>query len=201
MVLGVTNVQRAFLELYALLDWITVYHPRMMDTTRIGGASDANVLGVFTTDPVVAEQFHRARLPYWFIRPSSAFHDDYILEVVKPLDPADWLQLDIVEGFPPIKGGPTLEQRIQNIHRGTSTLPWYKNPFASGHTAIEMPALGLGSQAPSMAGPNVAKSSAGGPSRASTVAGSSVGKSSSRKSSARQKPCAAFGLSLMWPKF
>ncbi|KAF8185778.1 hypothetical protein K438DRAFT_1765567 [Mycena galopus ATCC 62051] len=171
MVLGVTNVQRTFLELYGLLDWITVYQPRMTDTSRLGGASNVDVVGVFTMDPVVAEQFHRARLPYWFIRPLSAFHEDNILRVVKPVDPMDWLELAVVEGFSPIKRGPTLEQRIQNIHRGTSMLPWYKNPFASGHTAkaIEMPAPGP-SSAPSAAGPSISKSSAMG------------------KSSRRQKP-------------
>ncbi|KAF7339231.1 hypothetical protein MVEN_02000600 [Mycena venus] len=171
MVLGVTNVQRTFLELYGLLDWITVYQPRMTDTSRLGGASDVDVVGVYTMDPLVAEQFHRVRLPYWFIRPLSAFHKDNILRVVKPLDPVNLLQLAVVEGFPPIKGGPTLEQRIQNIHRGTSTLPWYKNPFASGHAAktIEMPA------------PR--------PSRAPSAAGLSVGKlSATSKSSTQQKP-------------
>ncbi|KAF8164179.1 hypothetical protein K438DRAFT_1984879 [Mycena galopus ATCC 62051] len=159
MVLGVTNVQRTFLELYGLLDWITTYQPRMTDTSRLGGASDVDVIGVLTMDPLVAEQFHRARLPYWFIRPLSAFHEDNILRVVKPLDPAEYLQLAVVDGFSPIQGGPTLEHRIQNLHRGTSTLPWYKNPFASGHTskAIEMPAPGP-STTPSAAGPSVRKS-------------------------------------------
>ncbi|KAF8188611.1 hypothetical protein K438DRAFT_1764349 [Mycena galopus ATCC 62051] len=116
MVLGVTNVQCTFLELYGLLNWITIYQPQMTDTSRLGGASDVDVVGVYTMDPLVVEQFHRARLPYWFIRPLSAFHEDNILRVVKPVDPMNLLQLAVVEGFPPIKGGLTLEQCIQNIH-------------------------------------------------------------------------------------
>ncbi|KAF8147544.1 hypothetical protein K438DRAFT_1944142 [Mycena galopus ATCC 62051] len=157
---GLVTTSAPTAEVYGLLDWITIYQPRMTETSRFGGASDVDVVGVFTMDPLVAEQFHRARLPYWFIRPLSAFHEDNILRVVKPLDPAESLQLAVVQGFSPIKGGPTLEQRIQNLHRGTSTLPWYKNPFASGHTAraIKMPVAGP-SRAPSAAGPSVVKSS------------------------------------------
>ncbi|KAF8144834.1 hypothetical protein K438DRAFT_1992397 [Mycena galopus ATCC 62051] len=160
MVLGVTNVQRTFLELYSLLDWITIYQPRMTDTSRFGGASDVDVVGI-------AVLVHT---------PLSAFHEDNILRVVKPLDPAESLQLAVVEGFSPIQGGPTLEQRIQNLHRGTSMLPWYKNLFASGHTtkAIEMPAAGP-SRAPSAAGPSVKSSIVG-------------GKSSRQKSYDRPRP-------------
>ncbi|KAJ7792292.1 hypothetical protein B0H14DRAFT_3499397 [Mycena olivaceomarginata] len=142
MVLGVTNVQRTYLELTGLLEYLSVYKPRMLDASRLGGLTEANVLGVFTSDPVVAENFHRARLPFWYIRPLSALYRENILKVVVPLDPAQWMELGAVEGFLPIQGGPTLESRIEALHRGTSTLPWYKNPFASGDTAkaIEMSA-------------------------------------------------------------
>ncbi|KAJ7818080.1 hypothetical protein B0H14DRAFT_2601574 [Mycena olivaceomarginata] len=142
MVLGVTNVQRTYLELTGLLEYLSVYKPCMLDASRLGGLTEANVLGVFMSDPIVAENFHRARLPFWYIRPLSALYRENILKVVVPLDPAQWMELGAVEGFLPIQGGSTLESRIEALHRGTSTLPWYKNPFASGDTAkaIEMSA-------------------------------------------------------------
>jgi hypothetical protein len=129
MVLGVTNLQRAYLELSSLLCYLTVYRPRMWDPKHVSGVPDDNTIGVFTSDPVVAENFHRARLPYWLIRPLAAFHRENILRVVEPLDAAEWMELEVVEGFPPIRGGSSLQQRIKALHAGTSALPWYKNLF------------------------------------------------------------------------
>jgi hypothetical protein len=116
MVLGVTNVQRTYLELTGLLEYLLVYKPRMLDTSRLGGLTEANILGVFTSDPVVTENFHRARLPFWYIRPLSTLYRENILRVVVPLDPAQWMELGAVEGFLPIQGGLTLESRIEALH-------------------------------------------------------------------------------------
>ncbi|KAJ7038722.1 hypothetical protein C8F04DRAFT_1255643 [Mycena alexandri] len=135
MVLGVTNVQRTYLELEGLLQYMTIYKPRMEDRNCVGGPPDADTVGVFTSDPTVAEKFHRAKLPFWYMRPLRAFHRENILRVVQPLDPAGSMELEVVEGFAPIIVGPTLQERIGGLHRGTDTLPWYKNPFASGDTA------------------------------------------------------------------
>ncbi|KAF8125850.1 hypothetical protein K438DRAFT_2001910 [Mycena galopus ATCC 62051] len=144
-VLGVTNVQRTFLELYGLLDWITIYQPRMTDTSRFGGASDVDVVGVFTMDPLVAEQFHRARLPYWFIRPLSAFHEDNILRV--------WKDFRLSKEAP--RSNSASKIFIEEPARCLGI-----KIFRIGHTAkaIEMPAAGP-SRAPSAAGPSVVKSS------------------------------------------
>ncbi|KAJ7815896.1 hypothetical protein B0H14DRAFT_3475802 [Mycena olivaceomarginata] len=129
MVLGVTNLQRAYLELSGLLRYLTVYRPRMWDPKHVSSVPDDNTIGVFTSDPVVAENFDRARLPYWLIHPLAAFHRENILRVVEPLDAAEWMELEVVEGFPPIRRGSSLQQRIEALHAGTSALPWYKNPF------------------------------------------------------------------------
>ncbi|KAJ7715623.1 hypothetical protein B0H16DRAFT_1741780 [Mycena metata] len=135
MVLGVTNVQRTYLELEGLLLYMTVYKPRMENLDCEGGPPDTDTVGVFTADPTVAEKFHRARLPFWFIRPIAAFHRVNILRVVQPLDPVGLIELEVVEGFAPITVGLTLQERIFGLHRGTDTLPWYKDPFAPGDTA------------------------------------------------------------------
>jgi hypothetical protein len=135
MVIGVTNVQRAYFELAGLLRYLTVYVPRIEDPTLQGGLPDADVMGAFTSNPTVAENFHRARLPYWFIRPLRAFSTENIFRVVEPLEPAQWIELEAAEGFPPIAVGPTLKERMRGLHKGTDILPWYKDPFASGDTA------------------------------------------------------------------
>ncbi|KAJ7017593.1 hypothetical protein C8F04DRAFT_1200294 [Mycena alexandri] len=135
MVLGVTNVQRTYLELEGLLRYMTVYKPRMEDLDYEGGPPDADTVGAFTADPMVAEKFHRARLPFWFIRPISAFPGVNILRVVQLLDPVGLMELEVVEGFAPITVGLTLQERIFGLHRGTDTLPWYKDPFAPGDAA------------------------------------------------------------------
>ncbi|KAJ6498851.1 hypothetical protein C8R45DRAFT_1093147 [Mycena sanguinolenta] len=129
MVLGITNLQRSYLELAGFLNYMTIYKPRMEDTSLAGGAPDMDVLGVFTSNPVVAEAFHRARLPFWLMRPITSFADKNILRVLTPLDPAEWLELGLVQGFTPIPVDGSLESRIQGVRESTISLPWYKNPF------------------------------------------------------------------------
>ncbi|KAJ7468356.1 hypothetical protein B0H11DRAFT_1921223 [Mycena galericulata] len=171
MVLGVTNVQRTYLELAGLLQYMTVYKPRMEDPTSGGGLPDADTVGVFTSSPIVAENFHRAKLPFWYIRPLRAFSGENILRVVQLLDPAQWMELKAYKGFAPIAVGPTVQERIHGLLQGTKTLPWYKNPFASGDTAKPLVTRS------SVAGPNVTGSSVSGPNPRSVVAGGSREKS------------------------
>ncbi|KAF8135940.1 hypothetical protein K438DRAFT_1997068 [Mycena galopus ATCC 62051] len=143
MLLGVANIQRAYLELHGLLEYMTVYKPWMCCPDRRGGQPDAETgdkIGVFTYDPAVAQLYYRARLPFWFIRPltSETLNDVKILRVVAPHDPGESLELAVVEGFAPIPAGLTLEQRMESLHARTSTLPWYRNPFKLGQTADPM---------------------------------------------------------------
>lgn len=130
MVLGVTGVQRAYLELTGLLRYLSIYKPRMENPDVEAGLPD-DCIGVFTSDPAIAQQFHIARLPYWFIRPLSAFNNEIILSVVPLLDPTTTLVLDAAPGYPSVPVGPDHDQRIRSLHLCTQNVPWYKNPFAS----------------------------------------------------------------------
>ncbi|KAJ7868431.1 hypothetical protein B0H13DRAFT_1635742 [Mycena leptocephala] len=100
MIVEVTCLQRSYLELQGLLTYMTIYKPRMEDPDAELGLPD-DCMGVFTSDPKVAQQFRAARLPYWFLRPLSAFHQENILRVVTPLDPAQFLDLEPAPGIPP----------------------------------------------------------------------------------------------------
>ncbi|KAJ7748451.1 hypothetical protein B0H14DRAFT_3513819 [Mycena olivaceomarginata] len=97
MVLGVTSLQRGWLELTGLLRYLRIYKPRMEDPTAEGGLPD-DCVGVFTSDPTIAQLFRIARLPYFFVRPLNAFKEENILRVVQPLDPTVELVLDAAPG-------------------------------------------------------------------------------------------------------
>ncbi|KAJ6607489.1 hypothetical protein B0H10DRAFT_2227793 [Mycena sp. CBHHK59/15] len=133
MVLGVTNLQRAYLELRGLLSYMTIYKPRMEDPDAVSALPDGCV-GVYTSDPTVAQQFRITRLPYWFIRPMLAFKHENILSIATPLDPAAELQLEPAVGYPVITVGATTEDKMRALHLCTHNTPWYKDPFKSCET-------------------------------------------------------------------
>ncbi|KAJ7872169.1 hypothetical protein B0H14DRAFT_3439116 [Mycena olivaceomarginata] len=114
MVLGVTSLQRGWLELTGLLRYLRIYKPRMEDPTAEGGLPD-DCVGVFTSDPTIAQLFRIARLPYFFVRPLNAFKEENILRVVQPLDPTVELVLDAAPGYSSV-----------------ASFPWYKDPFLAG---------------------------------------------------------------------
>lgn len=88
MVLTVLTVQRFYLELEGLLDYMLVYKPRMEDFDPSATIPDvARCLGTFTSEPEIAQGFHSAALPFWFYRPLAFFGPANILAVVTPLEP------------------------------------------------------------------------------------------------------------------
>ncbi|KAJ7848725.1 hypothetical protein B0H14DRAFT_2582860 [Mycena olivaceomarginata] len=115
MVLGVTSLQRGWLELTGLLRYLRIYKPRMEDPTAEGGLPD-DCVGVFTSDPTIAQLFRIARLPYFFVRPLNAFKEENILRVVQPLDPTVELVLDAAPGYSSVAVGTDIGQRIRSLH-------------------------------------------------------------------------------------
>jgi hypothetical protein len=83
MEFSVRDVQRIWLELTALLDYMEIYKPRM--DGRVSSASEvSSTIGVFTHDLRVAQDFFTAGLPCWLIRPASDFTNQIIHNVVAP---------------------------------------------------------------------------------------------------------------------
>ncbi|KAJ6602119.1 hypothetical protein B0H10DRAFT_2230341 [Mycena sp. CBHHK59/15] len=123
MVLGVTNLQRAYLELRGLLSYMTIYKPCMEDPDTVSALPDGCV-GVYTSDPTVAKQFRIACLPYWFIHPMLAFKHKNILSIATPLYPAAELQLEPAVGYPVITIGATTEDKMPALHLCTYNTPW-----------------------------------------------------------------------------
>jgi hypothetical protein len=128
VVINVTNVQRCYLELMGMLRYMTMYKPRMEDPTAEPGLPD-DCVGVFTSDPIVAQQFRIARLPYWLIRPLSTFLHENILSVVTPQETIGQIELEAAPGYPPVSVGFNLDDRMRSLHLCTQSTAWYKDPF------------------------------------------------------------------------
>ena len=85
MAFGVRDVQRCWLDVMAMLDYVEVYKPRM-DSARLAVGSPpvevADTVGVFTNDLRVAQDFFHAGLPFWLTRPASDLGQTNILAAV-----------------------------------------------------------------------------------------------------------------------
>ncbi|KAJ7436440.1 hypothetical protein FB451DRAFT_1417426 [Mycena latifolia] len=131
MVVGVTTVQREYLELTGLLRYMTKYKPRLegIEDPAANTARPDNCIGCFTDDPRIAQIFWKACLPCWLIRPLKVFADEYILKVVVPFAATNFLEMKPAAGFSPVPTTDRLDDRISLVHRCTENTPWYRNPF------------------------------------------------------------------------
>ncbi|KAK6985127.1 hypothetical protein R3P38DRAFT_3230787 [Favolaschia claudopus] len=134
LVSDVANIQRTYLEVSGFLDYMILFRPWMHESDRRGGCPGPDVgdrIGVFTKDPAIAQRYHRARLPYWLIRPLTSVTLDgvKILRVVALLEPGDFLELGRADRFCVLPTGLTVEERVGNLHAQTTVLPWYRNPY------------------------------------------------------------------------
>jgi hypothetical protein len=88
----VSHVQRLYLELVALLDYMTVYKPRI-DGRLPTAAQVASTMGAITENPMVAQDFIRAGLPVWLVRSYKEVPVTRIDSLVVMRQPADYLCL------------------------------------------------------------------------------------------------------------
>lgn len=128
MILGVRAVQRCWLETTGFMRYMTVCKPRMDDPDAKAELPD-DYIGAFTSSPEFAQRLHRGGIPCWLLRPLAAFHEENILKVVQPWDPAEHLEMAPAPDYPNIPAGQTLEERLRAIHYGYRTQPWYTNPL------------------------------------------------------------------------
>jgi hypothetical protein len=128
---GVTEFQRYYLEIYALLDYLQIYKPRM-DGAQLAETGVANCIGAFTNVPRVAQDFKTAGLPVWLVHPWETGPFPYnVLEVVAPLDPVD--SLCISQHDPPFpviyRGYMNTFEKHNAIHHYSRTWLVFKDPF------------------------------------------------------------------------
>ncbi|KAF7430140.1 hypothetical protein PC9H_005840 [Pleurotus ostreatus] len=88
---SVTQAQRHYLELEAFLEYMQVRQP-LMNSPDYGEIKRpaANFIGAFTNKVVVVEEFAKAGVPVWLIRPIKEFNElTRIDAVVTPTPPED----------------------------------------------------------------------------------------------------------------
>ena len=128
---GVTEVQRYYLEIYALLDYLQIYKPRM-DGAQPAATVVANCIGAFTNVPRVAQDFMTAGLPVWLIYPWKTGPFPYnVLQAVIPEDPVDSLCISQQDPpFPVIfRGHMNTPEKHDAIHSYSRTWLAFKDPF------------------------------------------------------------------------
>jgi hypothetical protein len=133
MRIGVTEFQRYYLEIYAILDYMEIYKPRM-DGARPPAESVMNCIGAITNIPRVVQDFYTAGLPVWFLRPSTTWDSPVkcnILKTVTPLDPANVLCVsDHNPPFPALFYGSSMDpKRHDAFYTHTRTWLVFKDPF------------------------------------------------------------------------
>ena len=128
---GVTEFQRYYLEIYALLDYLQIYKPRM-DGAQPAATAVANCIGAFTNVPRVAQDFKTAGLPVWLIHhwETGPFPHN-VLQVVTPQNPVD--SLCISQHDPPFpvifRGYMNTSEKHDAIHYYSRTWLVFKDPF------------------------------------------------------------------------
>ena len=133
MSFSVTDVQRCWLEVTAILDYMTVLKPRMDSTTGNNLPHPvANTVGVFTMEVHIVQDFFHAGLPCWLIRPASVWSNINILEVIPLRSPTDYLVLKPHRVYcPPVYVGPVMApERHRAILRFTRGFLRYPDPFS-----------------------------------------------------------------------
>jgi hypothetical protein len=150
MSFGVRDVQRCWLDVTAMLNYMEVYKPRM-DSAKLAVNSlpekVADTIGVFTNDVRVAQDFYHAGLPYWLIRPVSDFGKTNVLKVVPSLAPDHHVVL-LPHRFPypVIFDGPASSSQkydaILGVARNFLCYPDPFNPSSTGNSTSMLPQAG-----------------------------------------------------------
>jgi hypothetical protein len=128
---GVTEFQRYYLEIHALLDYLQIYKPRM-DGAQPAATAVANCIGVFTNVLHVAQDFQTAGLPVWLMHHWKGGPFPYnVLKVVTPQDPVDSLCFSHQDPpFPVIyRGFMNTPEKHDAIHSYSRIWLAFKDPF------------------------------------------------------------------------
>ena len=154
----VRDLQRVWLHVWAVLDYMEIYKPRM-DGHAVPGAGVADTVGTFTTSIRVAQDMFLAGLPCWLIRPSKTFSEEKIYAIGQIFHPKEYIVLDPHKfNYPVIfKGVATDDQKYRAIEIFARNFLCSQDPFAMSCTPSS---LAGASQPSTSSTPAVASSSA-----------------------------------------
>ncbi|KAG6875823.1 hypothetical protein C0992_002164, partial [Termitomyces sp. T32_za158] len=127
--LCVREVQRAYLELWALIDWRDVFQPRV--TGRIVHTGEiAGVVGCFTYNIGTCEDLYRAGIPVYLIRDFTTLHTMRIKTVITPIIPDETITSNLNVRYSTIyTGAATSSDKYRAIRRFTHFFHGFANPF------------------------------------------------------------------------
>src|SRR6202522_551854 len=154
----VRDLQRMWLHVWGVLDYMEVYKPRMDGhTPPVGGV--ANTIGTFTTSIRVAQDMFLAGLPCWLIQESNTFCDQRIFQIAEVLHLKGYIVLDLHKFKYPIiyKGPAGALEKFNAVEQFARNFLCCQDPFAITGTP---PSLAGASQPSTSSIPAVASSSA-----------------------------------------
>ena len=105
----VQDLQRVWLHVWAILDYMEIYKPHMDGhIPPVDGVADT--IGTFMTSIHVAQDMFLAGLPCWLIHSSKTFLDEKIFSIVKIFHPKDYVILEPHKfNYPVIFRGPVAD--------------------------------------------------------------------------------------------
>ena len=132
----VWDLQRIWLDVWAVLDYMEIYKPRM-DGHTPPGKGVADTVGTFTMSIRVAQDMFLAGLPCWLIWSSSTFGDNKIFRIVEMFHPKDYVVLGPHKfNYPVIFKGPaTAPEKYRAIENFAHNFLCTQDPFAMSCTS------------------------------------------------------------------
>lgn len=154
----VRDLQRVWLHVWAVLDYMEIYKPRM-DGHALPGDGVADTVGTITMSIRVAQDMFLAGLPCWLIRPSGTFGDEKICAIGEIFHPKDYIVLEPHKfNYPVIFKGPATDQeKYRVMELFARNFLCSQDPFALSCTPSS---LAEASQPSTSSTPAVASSSA-----------------------------------------
>jgi len=142
----VRDLQRIWLNVWAILDYMEIYKPRM-DGLALPADGVADTVGTITWSIRVAQDMFLAGLPCWLIRPSKTFKDEKIFSIGEIFHPKDYVVLEPHKfSYPVIFEGPATDlgkyRAVETFARNFLCTP---DPFAMSCT----PSSSVGASRPS----------------------------------------------------
>ncbi|KAF8328277.1 hypothetical protein F5887DRAFT_1083259 [Amanita rubescens] len=125
-------VQRLWLELYALIEYVDRYLPSM-EGRAPRATQVADVIGCFVHTAYSAEQLFAAGIPYWFVREVHRFDKENILSIDTVVIPGDLLVTEDHAGYAPriYQGDPNVNRYLAICNYSLKHMR-YADPFAGG---------------------------------------------------------------------
>jgi hypothetical protein len=135
----VRDLQRVWLHVWAILDYMEIYKPRIDGSAPPSGGV-ADTVGTFTSSIRVAQDMFLAGLPCWLIRPSNTFVDQKIFSIAEIFHPKDYIVLESHKfNYPVIFKGPATDlEKYHAIEIFARNFLSSRDPFAISSTPLSL---------------------------------------------------------------